>query len=485
MTLDRRSFLKGSLGAGALLVGRHGRRGAASSLFGTSTSSSPSTAAGALGADGLVRPGRSGLEHVVVVMMENRSFDHFLGWLPGADGRQGGLAYPDPSGRLHRTFKQHQLNGCGFKDPDHSYGGGRIQYDGGRMDGFLLDTANDSYAISYYTHADRPFMGTLARHYTTCDRYFCAILGPTFPNRIFQHAGQTDRLENTFTASTLPTIWDQLNRPGGPTGHYYYSDLPVLALWGSKYLSISSPVSQFLADAAAGTLPNVAFVDPAFAGEGSGVSDDDHPLADIRAGDAFLSRLFHAVSSGPAWERTVFVINYDEWGGFFEHVPPPRVTAGVPVGASPSSGVDQDLDAKGRVLLGFRVPCIVASPFTNVRAGNPPVAHRVFDHTSVLKLIEWRWRLDPLSRRDASRSQRDPGNLSTVLDFANPDPTVPSNIPDLPPFVPTACPAPAPATMSAAAAGRAQHADLAPSSGSADNETWAGLQRSGLLAGWR
>jgi phospholipase C len=430
----------------------------------------------------LPHPDRSGIEHVIVVMMENRSFDHFLGWLPGADGRQGGLSYLDPTGQPHRTFEQEQLNGCGFNDPDHSYSGGRIQYNGGAMDGFLTDAANDSYAISYYRRIDRPFMGSLARHYTTCDGYFCSILAPTFPNRIFHHAGQTDRLDNTLTVSTLPTIWDQLNQPGGPTGRYYYSDLPILALWGGKYTSISAQIPQFMSDAAAGTLPNVALVDPGFIGEANGTSNDDHPLADIRAGDSFLSQLFHAVSSGPAWDSTVFIINYDEWGGFFEHVPPPRVTAGVPIGASPSSGVDQDLDARGRVLLGFRVPCIVASPFTNVQAGSSPVAHDLYDHTSVLKLIEWRWSLDPLTQRDASSRHSDPGNLAHALNFASLDPTVPRNIPVLPPFVPTACSAAAPLGN---AHSQAIGGNGAPMVTSADNETWVGLQKSGLLQGWK
>ena len=85
-------------------------------------------------------PADSGIDHVILVMMENRSFDHFLGWLPGADGRQAGLSYRDPNGRSHRTFHQSQLNGCGFNDPDHSYSGGRIQYNGGSMDGFLTDS---------------------------------------------------------------------------------------------------------------------------------------------------------------------------------------------------------------------------------------------------------------------------------------------------------------------------------------------------------
>jgi len=473
MRLDRRAFVKGALGAsGAVILGRNVERRIPQSME-LERFSSPDAA--------LPSPGPSGIEHVILVMMENRSFDHFLGWLPGADGRQAGLSYPDPSGKYHRTFHQYQLRGCGFNDPDHSYSGGRIQYNGGLMDGFLTDTANDSYAISFYRSVDRPFMGSLARHYTTCDRYFCSILGPTFPNRIFQHAGQTDRLSNTFTVSTLPTIWDQLNQLGGPTGRYYYSDLPILSLWGSKYTSISAQIPQFLSDAAAGTLPNVAFVDPGFLGEGTGVSNDDHPLADIRAGDAFLSQIFHAVASGPGWGNTVLIVNYDEWGGFFDHVPPPRVTAGVPVGANPSTGVDQDLDSDGHVLTGFRVPCIVASPFTSVRAGSAALAHGLYDHTSILKLIEWRWGLSPLTQRDTSTAPTDPGNLATLLSFAAPSPKIPPLIPTLGSFTPVACPAPA-------ATAHLQSDVVVGQSGateaSAERETWVGLKQSGLVESW-
>jgi phospholipase C len=472
MALDRREFVKGALGvSGAALLGsKFGPSGLRSAIWERSDHHHEHHR-------GLPDPRHSGIEHVVVVMMENRSFDHILGWLPDADGRQNGLSFATPDGRRHKTFHQQQLNGCGFNDPDHSYDGGRIQYNGGRMNGFLTDTRNDSFAISYYKPSDRPFMSNLARAYTTCDRYFCSILGPTFPNRIFQHAGQTDRLSNTTAVSQLPTIWDRLNHPGGPTGRYYYSDLPIVALWGGKYTSIASPLSKFMSDAAAGTLPNVSLVDPSFIGEGEGVANDDHPASDLRAGDAFLSSLFHAVSTGPGWGKTVFVINYDEWGGFFEHVPPHRVTAGVPIGANPHTGIDQDLDVHNRVLTGFRVPCIIASPFTRARRGCASVDHGLYDHTSVLKMIEWRWGLAPLSQRDASHSPYDPGNLANALDFHSPDRRVP-RLPVLGPFTPTAC-APGAAATSKEAALTAAVSD--PNAG---REDWIGLKESGLLDSW-
>jgi phospholipase C len=160
-------------------------------------------------------------------------------------------------------------------------------------------------------------------------------------------------------------------------------------------------------------LPAVSFVDPRFIDEGTGSSGDDHPHADIRVGDAFLSQVFHAVSSGPAWPNTVFIVTYDEWGGFFDHVAPPRSVA--------ANAVDPP-DASGNVLLGMRVPVVVASPWT--RAGSQPrVSSLLFDHTSILKLIEWRWNLPNLTPRDAPGSNIT--NLAQALDFAHPNPTVP------------------------------------------------------------
>jgi phospholipase C len=280
------------------------------------------------------------------------------------------------------------------------------------MDGFLRAGSNDEYSIGYYVKNDKPFLGALAENYVTGDRFFCSILGPTYPNRIFQHAAQTDRLTNTLTISTLPTIWDRLSA-AGVSGGYYFSNVPFLALWGSKYIQISHPYAQFLAHAATGKLPAVSFVDPFFTQQGEGTGNDDHPHADIRRGDAFLAEAFQAVAAGPAWANTVFIITYDEWGGFFDHVAPPRATA--------PNMMDPDL-AGGKALLGFRVPVIIASPFTRGNPSNPHVSRLTFDHTSVLKLIEWRWGLPPLTARDASN---DVANLALALNLANPRPIVP------------------------------------------------------------
>jgi len=338
--------------------------------------------------------------------MENRSFDHLLGWLPGADGRQAGLSYVDRDGASHETYPlAPDYQGCGHADPDHSYEGGRAEYNGGACDGWLRAGSNDLFAIGYYVESDVAFFANAAPGWTTCDRYFAGILGPTFPNRFHLHAAQTDRLSNSFEISTLPTIWDRL-AAAGLTGRYYFSDAPFLGLWGPKYAPISRTFDHFLDDCAAGTLPEVAFVDPRFINEATGTSNDDHPFSDIRNGEDFLNQVYTAVIQSPDWKHTVLVITFDEWGGFFEHVPPPL--APIP----PASQAAGDVDGR----LGFRVPSIVISPY----APRGVVSHTQFDHTSVLRFIEWRWNLPPLTVRDATAN-----NLALALDFGKPNRNAP------------------------------------------------------------
>ncbi len=350
----------------------------------------------------LPKPEKSGLEHVVVVMMENRSYDHLLGWLPTADGRQSGLTYLDRNGVAFPTMAlAPDYQGCGHPDPDHSYAGARVEYNGGACDGWLRAGTNDSYSIGYYTQADVPFLAGAAPAWVTCDRYFTSIMAGTFPNRIYQHAAQTDRLDNALLPlCTLPTIWDRLAERG-LTGRYYFSDFPFLALWGTKHLGISRPRGEFFADCAAGTLPQVSFIEPRFLGEAQGLSNDYHPHSDIRKGEAFLNSVYEAVVSSPNWANTVLVVNFDEWGGFFDHVAPP---------SAPIPPADAAVGSDG--LMGFRVPALVIAPW----APRGTVSHEVYDHTSVLKMIEWRWELPPLTVRDAGAN-----NLAHTLDFDAPN----------------------------------------------------------------
>ena len=373
----------------------------------------------------LPRPDESGIEHIVVVMMENRSFDHLLGWMPNANGRQAGLTFLDNNGNPNPTYRLTYYTGCTHPDPDHSFAGGRSEYDNGKMDGWLRTGTNDIFCIGYYEEADLPLFATLARNFTTLNNYFPSILSSTFPNRVFQHAAQTDRLSNTFDLSMLPTIWDRL-QDAGVSCRYYFSNVPFLALWGEKYIPISALYPQFALDVASGTLPSVSFVDPIYTILDDGSGNDDHPHADLRKGEIFLRNIVTTLASSPMWEKTVLIVNRDEWGGFFDHVAPPRIIA--------ANDVDTDL-VDGKALLGCRVPTLIVSPFTRGNPAKPRINTLLYDHTSVLKLIEWRWALEPLTPRDASNEI---ANLASALNFKNPDTSIPE-LPVIPEPLPQPC----------------------------------------------
>jgi phospholipase C len=337
-------------------------------------------------------------------MMENRSFDHYLGWLPGADGMQAGRSFTDKNKSTQASYRLTDFQNCSSADPDHSYEGGRIELNGGKMDGFLQTTGTvppDTFPIGYYQQADLPFFGQAAVDWTVCDRYFCSILAETYPNRFYMHSGQTSKLHNSDspTTTSLPTIWDALQAKG-VSGNYYYADIPFTAEYGATYLDISLPFTTFLLQAASGTLPAVSYVDPTFLGEGQGISHDDHPLADIRNGQAFLNQVYDILRASPQWGRTLMIVNYDEWGGFYDHVAPPF----APVTPEELAATGND----GR--LGCRVPCILIGP--QVRRGH--VEHLQFDPNSILNFLAWRFGFAPLGARAGSN------NLALALDFSSP-----------------------------------------------------------------
>src|SRR6202012_5837632 len=326
------------------------------------------------------------IDTFVVMMMENRSFDHYLGWLPGADGRQAGLQFTNPQGQRLSTHRLTFTQSCGFEDPDHSWDGGRTELDGGRMDGFLC-AQSDVFSIGYYEEPDVPFTPHAAKAFTTFDRFFCSLLGPTYPNREYMHAAQSyGMMDNSLpvNASGLgfpdTTIFNALSK-AGVSNRYFYTDLPLSALWGAPGLARSGQVQEYYERAAAGTLPALSFVDPAFQGESQGTSGDEHPLADIRVGQAFVADVVHAFMSSPQFKRGALFMIYDEWGGFFDHVVPPRV---------PDLRSSRDL-AQDFGQMGFRIPAVVVSPYA--RRGH--VDHSVYGFESILKMIRYPYGLAP------------------------------------------------------------------------------------------
>lgn len=347
----------------------------------------------------LPKPRNLPIDTFVVLMMENRSFDHYFGWHPKADAKNSGLSFPDASGKpvpTHRLTPDFQ--GCDFKDPNHGWDGGRHQYNGGRLDGFVTGndegTGSDEFAAGYYLKEDLDFLPGAADAYTLYDRWFCSIMASTYPNRHFQWGAQNGGQKSNVlppesdqpTGFTWETIFDRAIA-NGVSATYYNSDIPFSALYGARGLSWTQPIANFYAQAAAGTLPNICFVDPPFrdGGGGDGVSADDHPHGDIRLGQAFMSDVVHAFTESPQYKRGAMFIDYDEWGGFFDHVRPHIV---------PDDRGSRDL-YENWGFTGFRVPGVAISPYST----GGGVSHMPITHESILKLISYKFGFGHLNKR--------------------------------------------------------------------------------------
>jgi phospholipase C len=375
----------------------------------------------------LPKPRDLPIDTFVVLMMENRSFDHYFGWHPVADARNEGLTYPDGNGNELPTYRlTPDFQGCGHPDPDHGWDGGRWQWHGGRNDRFVTGneegTGSDEFAIGYYEKEDVGFIPHAADAFTLYDRWFCSIMASTYPNRHYQWGAQNGGQKSNVlppeseeqTGFTWETIFDRAEKHGVSVG-YYNSDLPFSALYGQRGLGWTRPIADFYVQAAAGTLPNICFVDPPFrdGGGGDGTSADEHPHGDIRLGQAFMSDVAHAFLESPQYERGVLFIDYDEWGGFFDHVKPRF----VPDDRSNPRDIDNDWS-----MTGFRTPGVAISPYTR-RGG---VSSLPVTHESILKLIAYRYRLGYLNKR-----HRHASNIGRTFNFRRknmeppelPDPT--------------------------------------------------------------
>ena len=364
----------------------------------------------------LPSPSNLPLDTFVVLMMENRSFDHYFGWHPDADAKNEGLSYPTPEGTQAPTHRlTPDFQGCGHPDPDHGWTGGRFQWNGGRNDRFVFGNeagdGSDEFAIGYYLKEDLGFIPHVADAYTLYDRWFCSIMASTYPNRHYQLCAQNGgQKSNVFppqsqqtTGFTWETIFDRAQANGVSFG-YYVSDLPFPALYGQRGIATVRPIEQYYSDAAAGRLPQITFVDPPFrdGGGGDGLSADEHPHGDVRLGQALMSDIAHAFIESPQYRRGVMFIDYDEWGGFFDHVPPRFV---------PDDRRSSDL-AEDWGMTGFRVPGTAISPFT--RGGR--VSHMTVTHESILKLISYRFGFGFLNKRHRYAS-----NIGRSFDFRRPD----------------------------------------------------------------
>jgi phospholipase C len=373
-------------------------------------------------------------DHIVVVMMENHSFDNVLGALalsgqPKAQGLRfssTGVALnsnPGPNGPVRSWPIPTTAQPAG---PSQSWNATHEEMDGGRMDGFARDGLTGG--MGYWTESVLPFPYSLARTFCVANRWFCSAPCQTYPNRRFLMAGSAYGNVSTSTESLKDppppngTIWDRLHH-FEISWRNYFTDLPSTGIINGtieKYPSNLAPISQFFADCAAGTLPSVSLVDPEFgvAGiVGSSLAtvpalqplaqklettggDEENPQ-DMAYGETWASKVVKAVLSSPAWPRTLLIYTYDEHGGYYDHVPPPPAIE--PDSIPPKLGPEDFPGAYN--IYGPRVPAVVVSPYSKSNA----VTNVVHDHTSFLATVESKWNLPALTYRDA--------NAKTVMDF--------------------------------------------------------------------
>jgi phospholipase C len=347
----------------------------------------------------------AGIDHVIVVMMENRSFDHFLGALSllegraDVDGLQVGMSNPDAAGNGVGLAHTEML--C-VPDPGHGWDSSHGQFNGGANDGFVLDYGGEE-VMRYQDRGNLPITYALADQYAICDAYFCSVMGPTWPNRFYGHSGTSLGMRsNDFGIYDLPTAWNHLEERG-IAWKYYFVDLPFIVLLKDNFRTDRSGyLEDFVADAEAGRLPAVCWVDPGFG------LNDDHPPHFVGAGQMFLAAVAKALGASPQWNRCLWLLTYDEHGGFFDHVPPPKT--------------EDDYAADGFDQLGFRVPVVAIGPWVKQGA-----VKTTFDHTSWLKFLCELHDIEPWTKRIAAAN-----SLAEVLDLdrmARNEPLPPPELP--------------------------------------------------------
>ncbi|MFI5065630.1 MAG: alkaline phosphatase family protein [Streptosporangiales bacterium] len=355
------------------------------------------------------------IKHIVVLMMENHSYDNHLGLLrrAGADGftlGPGGkptAANPYADGRIQHAFPM--PNTCQqFGHPSQTWANSHTQFDGGKLDGFVK-SGSGPVAMGYWDSASLPFYYSMASVFPIADRYFCSVLGQTYPNRRYLMAATSLGLvdDNILQLVDYPangTIFDRLHGAGVTWTDYYsaLSPTPTIALFPEllvRYPSHLAPVSGFFSAAAAGTLPGFCLVEPNY-----GLSSEEDPQ-DIALGEQFAAKVVNAVMSGPGWPNTLLIWTFDEHGGYYDHVVPPAALA--PDNIPPNTGGAPAYH--GFAQYGFRVPCAVISPWARADY----VSHRVFDHTSILALVEAKWNLAAMTRRHANAN-----NMLDMLDLS-------------------------------------------------------------------
>ncbi len=326
------------------------------------------------------------IKHLIIVMQENRSYDHYFGALstsgqPDSEAIPTSFANPDASNAMVKPY--HLASTCLEADPPHQGAAMHAGWDNGMMDGFILSaktaTSNGHYVMGGYDATDLPFYYFLANTFAVSDRYFGATLGGTWANRDYLYAGTSDGVSDTNQATiSVPTIYDALDQANVSWGVYSDGTPRQNSLgWTSTHKGFAS-FAAFLSALGDGSLPSVAFVDP-------GAGQDEHPPADVQLGEKWGKRIYDAAIASPLWADLAIVYTYDESGGLADHVPPPKACLASP-----------DQTAFDR--LGVRVPMVVISPWARPHY----VSHAVHEHSSTLRLIELLFDVPALTGRDAN-----------------------------------------------------------------------------------
>jgi phospholipase C len=353
-------------------------------------------------------PGLDNLKHIVVLMMENRSFDHMLGSLtatnPKIDGINSGLSNPDTTGASVKPQPLADFQGQLEPDPDHHFPAVDLQIFGGdtsagrvaNMQGFVRSYFNQqgdmghSQKIMYYFAPDKlPVLTTLATEFAVFNRWFASIPGPTICNRAFVHYGTSfGRVDMNLLYVNEPfkSIYNRLIAANPKhTAKLYYYDTASSTMEITNLLQnqpeLFGTYQQFLDDCGKGNLPDYSFVEPNYndhdTDSGEEVASDQHPDHNIQAGELFIASVYNAIKqNADLWKSTALLVVYDEHGGIYDHVPPPACTPDKFTASANDTGTGVEFKFDR---LGVRVPAILISPW--IQKGT--VVDRVFDHASI------------------------------------------------------------------------------------------------------
>jgi phospholipase C len=384
----------------------------------------------------------SRIEHIVVLMLENRSFDHMLGQVPGVNGVTGAeenFWTPDvpASGGVRVTFDakpRKQLR----TDPGHDLDHVRVQLYGSAGDTFPVPSSSSGFLAQYleriggdptdpkrrsraeeimkcFSLNGLPVLTGLARAFAVCDAWYSSVPGPTWPNRFFLHAATSDGMTgNSFGQAGLRTIYHNLSDAGVSWGIYFH-DFPqalgLKSLWDQRFRSHFHRIGHFWKLAGAGELPAFSFVEPRYFTFLWKDANDQHPPHDVDRGENLVAAVYQVLRQSPAWERTLLLITHDEHGGIYDHAS--VVSLPAPAPAPPGARFDFATS-------GVRVPAVVASPW--IAAGT--VDHRPYDHSSIPATLKERFGLPNfLTARDAQAT-----TLGDLLSLAEPRQDAPVTI---------------------------------------------------------